>query len=222
MKNIVFIFLLFCLVNACNIESKKSADGTLKKQSVTKKKRNKTTPNSEINETSESQRPDQENLRTNSDKINNIEKAECLNVNTGDKSLLKSQTFPFDFDPFEGSCFVTAHDSEFNDPPIGSEISLYKDGKEIYKFESRFNPDSATCYVEAVAFEDLNGDNLQDIIVVGKCGAKSGELVANEVFMNTGEGTFYTNARSNDKLEAYTKIKDVSDFVKKNEDIFFE
>lgn len=146
-------------------------------------------------------------------------KEECIKVDSGDKLVLESQTFPIDFKPFEGACFVTMHDAEYDDPPLGSEISIFKEGKQVYKFDSRFNPDAATCWVEAVAFEDLNADDLKDVIVVGKCGAKTGELFANEVFINTGKD-FYTNISGNDALEQFDKIKDIADFVKKNEKLF--
>jgi hypothetical protein len=148
-----------------------------------------------------------------------LAKKKCEAIDTGDNILLKSQTFPFDEKPFEGSCFVTEHNAEFDDPPIGSEISIYKDGKRVYRFDSRYNPDSATCYVKAVAFEDLNDDGLMDVIVSGECGAKSGDLIGNEVFINTGND-FYTSTEANDKLEVFTKIKDVADFVRKNKKTF--
>lgn len=148
-----------------------------------------------------------------------LAKKKCEQIETGDNILLKSQTFPFDEKPFEGSCFVTEHNPEFDDPPIGSEISIYKDGKRVYRFDSRYNPDSATCYVTGVAFQDLNDDGLTDVIVAGKCGAKSGESIGNEVFINTGKD-FYTSTEANDKLEVFTKIKDIADFVRKNKEIF--
>jgi hypothetical protein len=148
-----------------------------------------------------------------------LAKKKCEEIDTGDNFLLKSQTFPFDEKPFEDSCFVTEHNPEFDDPPFGSEISIYKGGKRVYRFDSRYNPDSATCYVEAVSFQDLNEDKLTDIIVAGKCGAKSGEIIGNEVFINTGTD-FYTNTEANDKLETFSKIKEIADFVRKNQEIF--
>ena len=146
-------------------------------------------------------------------------KAECLSADTGDKIPLKSQTFPIEFKPFRDSCFVTYHDADKNDPPIGSEIGIFKNGRKIYKFETRYHEDAATCWVEAVSFQDLNADELQDIIVVGKCGAKSGVIQGNEVFINTGEG-FYTSVTGNDKLENLKKIKDIAKFVKTNQTEF--
>jgi len=34
----------------------------------------------------------------------------------------------------------------------------------------------ATCWIESVSFRDLNSDSLTDIIVIGKCGANSGNI----------------------------------------------
>ena len=114
---------------------------------------------------------------------------------------------------------MTIHDPENNDPPIGSEIAVYKNGRKIYKFDTRYHSDAATCWVEAVSFQDLNADQLTDIIVVGQCGAKSGPIQGNEVFINTGNA-FHTSVSANDKLEKLKKIKDIADFVKKNQTEF--
>ncbi len=152
-------------------------------------------------------------------KLDKSATTQCLDVNTGDRFLLKKQTFPINFKPFENSCFVTTYDPEYEDPPLGSEISIYKDGRQIYKFDSRYNPNAATCWVKSVGFEDVNADELTDIIVTGKCGAKSGDIQGNEVFINDGKG-FYTNVSANDKLENYKKIKDIADFARKNQQLF--
>ena len=146
-------------------------------------------------------------------------KEECYAVDTGDKFLLKSQTFPIDFEPFRNSCFVTSHDPEYDDPPLGSEISVYTNGKRVYKFDSRYNPNAATCWVKAVSFQDVTDDRLVDVIVIGQCGAKSGPIQGNEVFINTGTA-FYTNVEANDSLEEFTTIKDVANFVRKNKKLF--
>jgi len=148
-----------------------------------------------------------------------LSKAACLSVDTGAKVPLKSQTFPIDFEPFQNSCFVTVHDPEKADPPIGSEIAIYKNGQKIYKFDTRYHEDAATCWVEAVSFQDLNADKLTDIIVVGQCGAKSGPIQGNEVFINTGKA-FHTSVKANDKLEELDKIEDIAQFVKKNQTEF--
>ncbi len=147
------------------------------------------------------------------------DKNECYALDVGAKNILKSQTFPIDFVPFENSCFVTVYDSDSKDIPIGSEISIYKNGGKVYKFETRYHSDAATCWITTVSFKDLNDDGLMDIIVIGKCGAKSGEIQGNEVFINTGKG-FRTNVQANDRLENLSKIEDIAEFVKNNKKLF--
>src|SRR5687767_13338372 len=93
----------------------------------------------------------------------------CQTVNTGDNVVYKKQTFAIDFDPFKGSCFVTSHNPESDDPPMESEFSIYKNGKKVFDFPSQFNGVTFGCWVDAVGFQDLNDDKLTDIIVVGKC-----------------------------------------------------
>ncbi len=168
---------------------------------------------------SKDERTDNENSKENNRNSSLTPANRCLDVDTGDKFLLKAQTFPIDFKPFENSCFVTAYDPEYEDPPLGCEISIYRDGKKIYGFDSRYNPDAATCWVEGVSFEDLSGDGLTDIIVAGKCGAKSGPIQGNEVFINTGK-EFYTNIEANDRLENFSNLKDIAKFVRKNKQLF--
>ncbi len=222
MKNSFYIIALFSILFtiSCSSSIEKSNDQPNSRNAVSKDTTSDK-PNSEANDnnvvTEKTDEPKSENKETTS--VTTITKKQCEQVDTGDNILLKSQTFPFDAKPFEGTCFVTEHNPEFDDPPIGSEISLYKDGKRIYRFDSRYNPDSATCYVVGVAFQDLNDDGLKDVIVAGKCGAKSGEIIGNEVFINTGKD-FYTSTEANDKLEEFTKIKDIADFVRKNKKDF--
>ena len=160
-----------------------------------------------------------ENRKTHNKEPDAERNKECHSSDTGDRFVLENQTFPIDFKPFENACFVTSHDPEFDDPPLGSVFSIYKDGKNVYEFDSRFNPDAASCWVEGVAFEDLTDDGLIDIIVVGKCGLKPGETQGNEVFINNGKG-FYTVVESNDRLDDVNKIKDIADFVRKNNQLF--
>ena len=144
----------------------------------------------------------------------------CANINAGDKTLLKSQTFPIDFAPYKNSCFVTAHDPEYTDPPLNSEFSIYRSGEEIFFFPGQFNGVTTGCWVEAVSFQDLNTDNLTDIIVVGKCGAKSGPYHENMVYVNTGT-TFMTDEDANYKLADFQNAGEISDFVKRNKQLFF-
>jgi hypothetical protein len=147
-------------------------------------------------------------------------KTDCANINTGDKTLLKSQTFPIDFAPYKNSCFVTAHEPEYTDPPLNSEFSIYRNGEEVFFFPGQFNGVTTGCWVDAVSFQDLNGDNLTDIIVVGKCGAKSGPYNENMVYVNTGT-TFITDEDANYKLADFQKAGEISDFVKRNKQLFF-
>ena len=147
-------------------------------------------------------------------------KKQCLDADTGDKMLLESQTFPVNFAPFENSCFVTAHDPEFDNPPLGSEFSIYRNGEQIFVFPDQFNGVTVGCWVEAVSFEDLNDDNLTDVIVAGMCSAKSAPYSENMVYVNTGR-SFTTNEQANYELTEFKKIKDISNFVKQNRDIFF-
>ena len=145
-------------------------------------------------------------------------KTDCTKIDTGDKKLLKKQTFPIDFPPFEGSCFVTVHEPDFTDPPLGSEYAIYKDGKKIFDFPEQLK--GATCWVEAVAFEDLNGDKFKDIAIAGKCGAKMGDYNENRVYVNTGKA-FTTNSDANYELDDFSTIKQINDFVRKNQKLFF-
>jgi len=145
-------------------------------------------------------------------------KIDCTKIDTGDKEIDKKQTFPIDFIPFEKSCFVTTHEPDFDDPALGAEIAIYKDGKKVFDFPDQLA--GATCWVDAVSFEDLNGDNLKDITVAGKCGAKMGDYNLNKFYPNTGKA-FTTNEDSNYKLDDFSKIKEINDFVRKNKQIFF-
>lgn len=143
----------------------------------------------------------------------------CYNATRDDLMVDKKQTFPIDFKPFEGACFVTFHDPEFDNPPLGSQFFIYKDGKEIFEFPDQFGMGNTTCWVDAVAFEDLNGDQLKDIAIVGKCGAKSGSYNENMVYLNTGKD-FSTNAESNAEMMDFSKVSQIRDFVKKNPKMF--
>lgn len=148
-------------------------------------------------------------------------KTDCLNTKVAGKKIDEKQTFPFDYEPFKGACFVTAHDAEFDDPPLNSEFYIYKDGKEIYKFPNQFNGVTTGCWAEAVAFQDLNEDGLTDVIIAGMCSAKSAPYSENMVYVNKGK-EFTTNEEANYTLEKFKKIKDITDFVKANKEQFFQ
>lgn len=143
---------------------------------------------------------------------------DCTNLKRDGMNLDKKQTFPVDFAPFKGSCFATFHEPDFDDPPLGEKFFIYRNGKEIFEFPEQ--SEAATFSIKAVAFEDLNGDNLTDIIVVGNAAAKSGDVYTNQVFTNTSQD-FYTDRDANMKLDDFTKISEIKNFVKKNKDIFF-
>lgn len=150
-----------------------------------------------------------------------VTKSECLSVDTGDNEIVKNQTFPIDFAPFTKSCFVTSHNPEYDDPPMEAEFSIYKNGERVFDFPSQFNGVTFGCWVDGVAFEDLNDDNLKDVIVVGKCSAKTAPYNENTVYVNTGRA-FTTNEDANYKLSDFKKIKEITDFVRKNQSTFFK
>ncbi|HYP50239.1 MAG TPA: hypothetical protein VEQ34_04800 [Pyrinomonadaceae bacterium] len=146
-------------------------------------------------------------------------KADCLKNRRGDKVPDSKQTFVMDFEPFRDACFVTFHDAEYTNPPLGSEFHVYRDGKPIFEFPSQLN--GSTCWVEAVSFVDLNEDELKDIIVAGMCGAKAGPYSENIVYANTGDG-FRTNDDANYKLADFKRIKEIENFVRRNRQLFFK
>jgi hypothetical protein len=148
-------------------------------------------------------------------------KADCLRVETGDNAILTAQTFPVDFAPFVNSCFVTSYNPEYDDPPMETEFAIYQDGKRVFDFPNRFNGVEFGCWVEGVAFEDLNADNLKDIVVAGKCSAKTAPYHENMVYVNTGN-EFRTDENANLKLKDFKKIKEITDFARKNQQIFFK
>src|SRR6476620_10177638 len=102
-------------------------------------------------------------------------KLQCLETRTGGKFVvMKTQTFPIDFDPFPGSCFVTYYNREYPDPPMESHYSIFKGDKVAFDFPEQFNGATFGCWVDGVSFQDLNKDRLKDVIVIGKCSAKAG------------------------------------------------
>ncbi|MGQ0541883.1 MAG: hypothetical protein ACT4O9_08545 [Blastocatellia bacterium] len=144
----------------------------------------------------------------------------CQSVDTGDNVVLKKHTFAIDFEPFKASCFVTSHNPEFDDPPLESEFAVYKNGRKVFDFPSQFNGVTTGCWVEAVAFQDLNEDKLTDVIVVGKCSAKTAPYYENMVYVNTGK-TFTTREDANYRVAEMKTIKAIVNFVKENLSMFF-
>lgn len=143
----------------------------------------------------------------------------CENVKRAGFALDKKQNFPLDFPPFEKSCFVVFHDPEFTNPALGAQYFIYRDGKEIFNFPEQFNGGNATCWVDAVAFEDINADQLKDIIVVGKCGEKSGSYNENMVYINTGKD-FKVNKDANMEMMDFNKTSQIKDYVNQHQSDF--
>ena len=148
-------------------------------------------------------------------------KADCLKTRVAGKKVDEKQTFAIDFEPFKGACFVTLHDPEFDDPALGSEFFIFKDGRQVYQFPQPFNGVTSGCWAEGVAFQDLNEDDLTDVIIAGMCSAKSAPYSENMVYVNKGK-EFATSEDANYTLEKFKKIKDIADFVKRNKEQFFQ
>jgi hypothetical protein len=149
-----------------------------------------------------------------------VARAACMTVDAGKRAVQKSQTFVIDFEPFKGSCFVTTYNPEYGDSHMESAYDIYKGGKKIFSFPGQFNGSTFGCWVDAAAFQDLNHDGLTDVIVAGKCAAKQADYNENMVYMNTGK-TFTTREDGNNQLGDLKTIKEITDFVEDNQQIFF-
>lgn len=145
------------------------------------------------------------------------DKSVCSTPGMEGRTVNKSTTIAFDYEPFKGSCFVTF---ESEDIPRDPTFHIYKDGKSVYDFEDAFDG-MKDCLAENVSFEDLNADGDVDIIIAGKCDADPNGVIANAVYENN-QKDFHTYASQNAKLGALTNIKQISDFVKKNPKKFFD
>jgi hypothetical protein len=146
--------------------------------------------------------------------------SDCLSIDVSPKKILKAQTFPVDFEPFRGGCFVTSHNPEYQGSPMESEYAIYQDGKKAFDFPQQFNQTGFGCWVDAVSFQDLNADALTDVIVVGKCSGKEKTYNENMVYVNNGS-EFTTDLEANYKLNDFTKAKDIANFAKNNQKLFF-
>jgi hypothetical protein len=145
----------------------------------------------------------------------------CQGVDAGDQKVYKKQTFAVDFEPFRGSCFVSTYDPQFgDDPPLQSEYAIYKNGKKVFDFPNQFNGVNFGCWPEAVAFQDLNGDKRNDVIVIGRCSGKSATYNENSVFINDGTG-FTSRDDANMALGEFGTVRQVADFVRENRAMFF-
>jgi hypothetical protein len=104
---------------------------------------------------------------------------------------------------------------------LDSQYAIYKNGKKVFDFPERFNGATFGCWVDAVSFADVNSDGRTDIIVVGKCSAKSEPYNENMVYINTGK-TFETLDDVNNKVSEFKNAKDIADFVEENQQFLFK
>ena len=214
----LYFLLIFLTVFGCSTSENKEVtkpENTQREKVIVS---NTSTQNSNL--TSEAnQKEDVKNANVANQKVETKDDSACQNLTQKGFLLDKKQTFPIDFKPFEKSCFVTFHDPEFSNPPLGSQFFVYKNGQEIFNFPDQFNGGNTTCWVESVAFEDINDDSLKDILIVGKCGAKSEAYNENMVYLNTGKD-FVTNVEANVEMLDFTKVSQIKDYVKKNQPMF--
>lgn len=209
--SLIILLSILCLISACSVQINQSNSNTSapKSENVNSPK---TEPTKEVPANVENGTP----LPPKSAKLDN---SACYKLTREDLMVDKKQTFALDFKPFEGACFVTFHDPEFDNPPLGSQYFIYKDGQEIFNFPENFNGGNAGCWIDAVSFEDVNNDQLKDIIIVGKCGAKMGDYNENMVYINNSK-EFVTNVKTNEEMMDFKKISQIQDFVKKNPTMF--
>ncbi|HNQ14426.1 MAG TPA: hypothetical protein PKM58_02620 [Pyrinomonadaceae bacterium] len=152
-----------------------------------------------------------------------IDKSTCLKAKKDGMRLIASQTFVFDHEPFTGSCFVTFGNIDDmvdeTDVPRGSTFHIFKDGKIVYDFPDAFAGTQA-CWVEAVGFNDLNGDGETDVVIAGRCLAARDSYPQNAVFVNTGT-KFTTDENANESLNEFETVKAISQYVERNLKKFF-
>lgn len=206
---IIFIAVVLLLAGCGGIESNRSVNTPLRSENVS------------VNTAKPAEQPESGGGKVAFNPLGNeAARKLCQETPTGDTDILKSQTFAINFEPFLDSCFVTTHNPELDDPPIESEIAIYKDNKLVFDFPDQFLKRSTLCWVNAVGFEDLNADNLVDIIVAGKCQAKMGDYTENAVYANTGKA-FTTSDAANADIYEMTTVKAIADHVRKNPGKFF-
>lgn len=150
------------------------------------------------------------------------DKSKCLKFKKSGKRLIADQTFAIDFEPYTNSCFVTFGNVEdmldADDLPRGSTFYIYQDGEEVFEFEDAFDGQPA-CWVEAVGFQDLNGDSQKEVIIAGACLATKDSYPANAVYENTGDQ--FQILTLDEKAQEFKTVKDISAYVKKNKVKFF-
>lgn len=104
------------------------------------------------------------------------------------------------------------------DVPRGSTFHLYKDGKQVFQFPDGFKFKDS--WIEAVSFDDLNGDGLTDVIIAGEWLGTNFSAPTNVVYVNTGS-TFTTNKDANQKLDKLSSIAKIKKAVKRDLKSFF-
>jgi hypothetical protein len=223
MKLKIIVWMILCLSVVGCVSSDKEAPKN------TETRTNNTTKTAESPETGKNTDNKADNkpesntaeVKTKSNKTETTTaKNSCGELKRDGMKLVAKQTFSLDFEPYQGACFATFNDPEYSDPPLDSEFFIYDNGKEVFEFPEQFNGVESGCWVDAVGFEDLNGDGDKDIIVVGKCSAKSAPYNENMVYVNRGD-KFTTSQEANYELADFTKVKEISDFVKKNKQLFY-
>lgn len=156
-------------------------------------------------------------------KVEAKDKSACLKARLDRKKLVADQTFVFDYEPFQKSCFVTFGNldemMDDKDLPRGSTFYIYRDGEQIYEFADAFDGQTG-CWVEGVGFEDLNGDGKTEVIIAGRCLGAKDSYTSNAVYINNGDD-FQTDAEQNRLIENFKTVKEISAFVKKNKSKFF-
>jgi hypothetical protein len=213
MRNLKLLLLFLSLfVASCSINFDNKAEQNTNESNKSVEKAEKPEKSDDEKKSEKPLFPDDEKEKSSSTKT------VCTNLKRDGMKLDKKQTFPVEFKPFENSCFATFHEHDFEDPPLGEKFYIYKDGKEVYEFPEQ--TEAATYTIEGIAFEDLNDDNLTDVIVVGSIGLKFGTVYSSQVYANNGRD-FDTNSDANMKLDDFTKISEIKNFVKKNQKLFF-
>ena len=144
---------------------------------------------------------------------------DCKTAKMANMAIDKKQTFAFDFEPFKNSCFVTFSDTEFTDYPLGEKFFIFTNGKQVFEFPNQ--SEAAGNHIEAVAFEDLNGDKLTDVIVASSVGEKSGVNHFGQVYVNNGKA-FTTDEQANLQLDDLKSTKEIANFVRQHKQLFFK
>lgn len=147
----------------------------------------------------------------------------CKGLKLPGKIFIANQSFPFDFEPFKGSCFATFGSKEdmldANDVPRGSTFYIFENGESVYELPDAFGGQSS-CWVDAISFKDLNNDGLMDVIMAGSCLGARDSYPSNAVFANNGRG-FTTNDDANGNLGNLKSAKAIEAYVTGHLNEFF-